>query len=185
MQQPSEITELHCLLQSNLSQFPFDSGLITSNTNTTTPTNQTHTFSINPLYQLYTTQVQEFSPKSTCLSSNSTTSDEADEQNMMIINERKQRRMISNRESARRSRMRKQRHLDELWSQVVCLRHENHQLIDKLNNASESQDRLLHENAQLKEEASELRQMLNHMQLNSPCPSLTELDEDEPCNHLP
>lgn len=86
--------------------------------------------------------------------------------------------MISNRESARRSRMRKQKHLDELWSQVVWLRNENHQLIDKLNHASERHDQVLQENVQLKEEASELRQMLTDMQLNSPYPSLRELDDD-------
>ncbi|MCI25532.1 BZIP transcription factor, partial [Trifolium medium] len=67
--------------------------------------------------------------------------------------------MISNRESARRSRMRKQKQLDELWSQVVWLRNENHQLLDKLNNFSETHDRVVQENVQLKEEASELRQM--------------------------
>ncbi|KAL0450407.1 UNVERIFIED_CONTAM: Basic leucine zipper 43 [Sesamum latifolium] len=129
-----------------------------------------------------TPQVQEFNPQSTCFSSNST-SDEADEQQLSIINERKQRRMISNRESARRSRMRKQKHLDELWSQVLWLRNENHQLIDKLNHVSERHDQVLQENAQLKEEASELRQMLTEMQLNSPYPSLRGLD-DEPCNNL-
>lgn len=91
--------------------------------------------------------------------------------------------MISNRESARRSRMRKQKHLDELWSQVVWLRNENHQLIDKLNHVSERHDQVLQENAQLKEEASELRQMLTEMQLNSPYPSLRGLDDD-PCNNL-
>lgn len=74
--------------------------------------------------------------------------------------------------------MRKQKHLDELWSQVVWLRNENHQLIDKLNHASEHHDQILQENAQLKEEASELRQMLTDMQLNSPYPGLRELDDD-------
>ncbi|MED6155429.1 hypothetical protein PIB30_005281 [Stylosanthes scabra] len=115
--------------------------------------------------------------QSSCISSsNNSTSDEADEQQQqqqqsLIINERKHRRMISNRESARRSRMRKQKHLDELWSQVVWLRNENHQLLDKLNNVSESHDKILQENAQLREEASELRQMLCDMQLHSPiCP---------------
>lgn len=131
-------------------------------------------------------QVQDFSPQSSCLSSNNSTSDEADEnqeqQNLIIINERKHRRMISNRESARRSRMRKQKHLDELWSQVVWLRNENHQLIDKLNHVSESHERVVQENVQLKEEACELRQMLKDMSLNSPCPSSLDPFEDVLCN---
>ncbi|XP_010558536.1 PREDICTED: basic leucine zipper 43-like [Tarenaya hassleriana] len=117
-------------------------------------------FSIHP-------QVQELNLQSPCFSNNST-SDEADEQQVsIIINERKQRRMISNRESARRSRMRKQRHLDELLSQVAWLRKENHQLIDKLNQVSESHDRVLQENTQLKEETSELRQLVSTMKLRS------------------
>lgn len=86
--------------------------------------------------------------------------------------------MISNRESARRSRMRKQRHLDELWSQVVWLRNENHQLIDKLNHVTESHDRVIQENVLLKEEASGLRQMLSDRQkLSSPYSTLRDLEE--------
>nr|DAD35151.1 TPA_asm: hypothetical protein HUJ06_005791 [Nelumbo nucifera] len=104
--------------------------------------------------------VHDFTAQSSCLSNNST-SDEADEQQLRIIDERKQRRMISNRESARRSRMRKQKHLDELWSQVIRLRTENRQLIDKLNHVSECHDQVLQENARLREEASDLRQMLS------------------------
>ncbi|XP_011099071.1 basic leucine zipper 43 [Sesamum indicum] len=176
--QPTEVSELHYLFPPNPTQFPAHFGLTSMNT----PAYQFNRFP-NPLYQLHMTpQVQEFNPQSTCFSSNST-SDEADEQQLSIINERKQRRMISNRESARRSRMRKQKHLDELWSQVVWLRNENHQLIDKLNHVSERHDQVLQENAQLKEEASELRQMLTEMQLNSPYPSLRGLDDD-PCNNL-
>ncbi|VVB04466.1 unnamed protein product [Arabis nemorensis] len=108
-------------------------------------------------------------PQSMSLSSNNSTSDEAEEHqtNKIIINERKQRRMISNRESARRSRMRKQRQLDELWSQVMWLRTENHQLIEKLNNISESHDKVLQENALLKEETTELKQMVSDTQIQS------------------
>lgn len=73
--------------------------------------------------------------------------------------------------------MRKQRHLDELWSQVVWLRNENHQLLDKLNHVTESHDRVLQENAQLKEETSELRQMISEMQLNSHFSTLKDLEE--------
>ncbi|KAL0372547.1 UNVERIFIED_CONTAM: Basic leucine zipper 43 [Sesamum calycinum] len=75
--------------------------------------------------------------------------------------------MISNRESARRSRMRKQRHLDELWSQVLRLRTENHNLIDRLNHVSDSHEKVVQENVRLKEEASDLRRMLTDLQVNS------------------
>lgn len=111
--------------------------------------------------------------------SNNSTSDEGDDQlhNNMIIDERKKRRMISNRESARRSRMRKQKHLDELWSQVVRLRNENYCLVDKLNHLSESHDKVVEENAKLKEENSGLRQMLTDAQLSTTYNSLKDLKE--------
>ncbi|KAK6139373.1 hypothetical protein DH2020_026881 [Rehmannia glutinosa] len=170
-------TELHYLYPLNPTQFSSHFGLTSNNT---TPAYQFRRFP-NPLYQLnIMPQVQELNHQ--CFNSNST-SDEADEQQLSIINERKQRRMISNRESPRRSRMCKQKHLDELWSHVVWLRNENHQLMDKLNHASKRHDRVLQENAQLKEEDSELRQILTDMQLSSPYPSLREL-EDDPCNDV-
>lgn len=98
------------------------------------------------------------------------------------MDERKQRRMISNRESARRSRMRKQRHLDELWSQVVRLRAENRQLIDRLNDLSECHERTAQENARLKEEASHLHQALKEMQLENPFAIFRDLEGEVPCN---
>ncbi|XP_073018007.1 basic leucine zipper 43-like [Primulina eburnea] len=125
--------------------------------------------------------MQELSPQPlTCSFSSNSTSDEADEQQLSIINERKQRRMISNRESARRSRMRKQKQLDELWSQVVWLRNENSQLMDRFNDFSDRHDRVVQENSQLKEEASELRQMIVHMQLNSPFEGFRSLTMSDP-----
>lgn len=175
--QPSEATELYYLLPSSPTQHPAHFGLNNSNMSAFHLSRLS-----NPLYHFpITPQAQDFNLQ-TSFSSNST-SDEADEQQISLINERKQRRMISNRESARRSRMRKQKHLDELWSQVVWLRNENHQLMDKLNHVSENHDRVLQENAQLKEEASGLRQMLSDMQLNSPYHDFRDLDDDA-CNHL-
>ncbi|GAA0160675.1 basic leucine zipper transcription factor [Lithospermum erythrorhizon] len=121
----------------------------------------------NPLFHFYVNH-NIHQDMTTYLRNNNSTSDEADEQKLCIINERKQRRIISNRESARRSRMRKQRHLDELWSQVVQLRNENRQLINKLNHICEVYNDVLQENAQLKEETYGLRQMVTDMKLGSP-----------------
>ncbi|XP_073133285.1 basic leucine zipper 43-like [Henckelia pumila] len=132
--------------------------------------------------------VEEFVlPNSLCMSSNST-SDEAedhpyDQLSNTIIDERKKRRMISNRESARRSRMRKQRHLDELRSHVLHLRAEYHNLIDKLNILSESHDQILHENARLREEASDLREMVAELLVSSSYNIFRDLDQDDvSCN---
>lgn len=123
-----------------------------------------------PMYDLY--------PQSSSLSyNNSSTSDEADETQISIINERKKRRMISNRESARRSRMRKQKQLDELFNQVMRLRNENHGLMDKLNRFSETQEQVIKENDRLKKETNELRQLLSEAQLASTYTNLRDLED--------
>ncbi|CAA7047478.1 unnamed protein product [Microthlaspi erraticum] len=160
MQPHTDVFSIHNYLNSSIpspypSHFPISSPFPVNSQNS------------NPFYGF---QTATSTPQSMSLSSNNSTSDEAEEQqtNKNIINERKQRRMISNRESARRSRMRKQRHLDELWSQVMWLRIENHQLLDKLNNLSESHEKVLQENSQLKEETSELKQVITDMQIQSP-----------------
>ncbi|TXG56726.1 hypothetical protein EZV62_018039 [Acer yangbiense] len=163
-QNPIPIPPSFDMLQTNISNFHLNSLLMSNFPNSLIP----HEFTTS---------------QSSSLSNNSSTSDEAEEQQLRIIDERKQRRMISNRESARRSRMRKQKHLDELWSQVVRLRTENHNLIDKLNHASECHDRVLQENVRLKEEASDLRQMLTELQIGSPYTNAVLRDLEElPCN---
>lgn len=169
--QATELIDSHYLLpiNPNLEIMNLHNSPITQ-FNVNQPTNPFYNLHMNPQYQ------EIINLQTPYLKGNST-SDEADEQQLSIINERKQRRMISNRESARRSRMRKQKHLDELWSQVVWLRNENHQLVDKLNKFSGIHEQVVQENAKLKEEATELRQMVTEWQINGTYPILRDLDD--------
>ncbi|XP_010511910.1 PREDICTED: basic leucine zipper 8-like [Camelina sativa] len=80
--------------------------------------------------------------------------------------ERKRRRKVSNRESARRSRMRKRRHMDELWSMLVQLINENKCLVDELSRAKEGYDKVIEENMKLREENSKSRKMIGEIRLN-------------------
>ncbi|GLJ09369.1 hypothetical protein SUGI_0107550 [Cryptomeria japonica] len=93
--------------------------------------------------------------------------DEAENQHM--IDERKQRRMLSNRESARRSRMRKQQRLVELKAQVDHLRAEKGHILNKFNITSQYYADITEENSLLRSQALELNQKLQqlHQTLNA------------------
>ncbi|KAK4776414.1 hypothetical protein SAY86_005102 [Trapa natans] len=77
-----------------------------------------------------------------------------------IVDERKQRRMISNRQSARRSRMRKQEHLENLRNQANRLRIVNRQLTNILGFALDHCYRVRTDNHRLMSERTMLQQKL-------------------------
>ncbi|RLM79681.1 basic leucine zipper 43-like [Panicum miliaceum] len=89
----------------------------------------------------------------------------ADNQDRRSNDERKKRRLASNRESARRSRVRKQRRLDDLSSQVAELLDTNQRLLIELNHMIAKHSRVVRENAKLREEAADLQKRLNEMEV--------------------
>ncbi|KAL6498183.1 hypothetical protein OROGR_028580 [Orobanche gracilis] len=76
------------------------------------------------------------------------------------IDERKRRRMISNRESARRSRIRKQKHVENLMNQVNRLKVGNGELMNRLRLVVHQTQLVCAENEYLRSEAAVLRQRL-------------------------
>jgi chromosome segregation ATPase len=72
------------------------------------------------------------------------------------MDQRRAKRMLSNRESARRSRMRKQRHLDDLTAQAAHLRRENAHVATALGLTAQGLLAVDAENAVLRTQAAEL-----------------------------
>jgi hypothetical protein len=94
--------------------------------------------------------------------------------------ERKTRRLASNRESAKRSRVRKQRRLDELSSRAARLRAANQKLLVELNRVIAEHGRVARESAQLRQEASELQRKLDGMGVDEAELAAAECTEERP-----
>lgn len=77
--------------------------------------------------------------------------------------ERKRKRKISNRDSARRSRMRKQKHLDELLAQEKQVHEENKRLRQIIDGASQMYLNFSSENYVLRAQVSELTSRLQSL----------------------
>lgn len=79
------------------------------------------------------------------------------------MDQKKRKRMDSNRESARRLRIRKQKHLDNLNSQAAQLRKENKQILERVDVAAQHFRSVEAENSVLRAQMTELSQRLESL----------------------
>ncbi|XP_039033248.1 bZIP transcription factor 44-like [Hibiscus syriacus] len=80
-----------------------------------------------------------------------------------LMDQRKRKRMESNRESARRSRMRKQKHLDDLTAQVTQLAEDNNQILTSIAFTTQHYLNIEAENSVLRAQMMELSQRLGSL----------------------
>lgn len=80
-----------------------------------------------------------------------------------IVDDQKKRRMLSNRESARKSRVRKKQQIEALQFRVNDLQVMNDQLSKKIISLLEYNQQLLQQNAQLKGKVSSLQEALSEL----------------------
>ncbi|KAK1422071.1 hypothetical protein QVD17_24939 [Tagetes erecta] len=98
----------------------------------------------------------------------------------------RKKRMISNRESARRSRMRKQKHLEDVKNQVTKYKMVNQQLMNRLRLVNHNGHIVEQQNKMLRFESAMLRERLCHLQrlLARPEFQCTLLSSAWPCNNI-
>ncbi|KAI8002968.1 bZIP transcription factor 44 [Camellia lanceoleosa] len=86
------------------------------------------------------------------------------EENLQVLmDQRKRKRMQSNRESARRSRMRKQKHLDDLVAELGQLRQENNQILTNIDITTQQHMNVESENSVLRAQMVELSHRLQSL----------------------
>nr|QFU85219.1 bZIP12 [Diospyros kaki] len=93
-------------------------------------------------------------------------SSEGDEQHP-IVDEKKRKRKISNRESARRSRMKREQHIKDLVGQITFLQNNNNEIVQKLNFISQQFMAVETENHILTTHRDELRNRLESLEIVS------------------
>ncbi|KAI3762809.1 hypothetical protein L1987_53250 [Smallanthus sonchifolius] len=80
-----------------------------------------------------------------------------------LVDDRKRKRMESNRESARRSRMRKQKHIDDLKAEVSRMKNDNDQIRATITVTTQRFVEIEAENSVLRAQLSELSQRLDSL----------------------
>ena len=102
---------------------------------------------------------------------NNSSGSEADPQQIMDL--RKRKRMQSNRESARRSRLRKQKHLDDLTAQVIELKAQNTKILSAINATTQLYLDMEAENSVFRAQFGELSNRLQSLNDIVNCLSIT------------
>ncbi|KAK8601297.1 hypothetical protein V6N13_058985 [Hibiscus sabdariffa] len=87
----------------------------------------------------------------------------SEEELHQLMDQRKRKRMESNRESARRSRMRKQKRLDDLMAQVTQLAKDNNQILTSITFTTQHYMNIEAENSVLRAQMMELSQRLDSL----------------------
>ncbi|CAL0329865.1 unnamed protein product [Lupinus luteus] len=102
-----------------------------------------------------------------------------------LMDQKKRKRMVSNRESARRSRMKKQQHLDGLVAQVDQLNKENNQIRKSVEITTQYYLNIEAENAIIRAQVEELSNRLQSLNeiidyINTPCSYIIDevVDQD-------
>ncbi|KAK1422257.1 hypothetical protein QVD17_25240 [Tagetes erecta] len=80
-----------------------------------------------------------------------------------LMDQRKRKRMQSNRESARRSRMRKQKHLDDLTDQINQIKKDNAQIVTTISVTTQQFVHVEADNSVLRAQMTELSQRLDYL----------------------
>ncbi|KAL2465259.1 basic region/leucine zipper motif 53 [Abeliophyllum distichum] len=88
-----------------------------------------------------------------------------DENRYALIDEKKQKRMISNRESARRSRMRRQQHIKDLKRKIMYFISIRNEMVQKINEITQHYTTVESENIILRVQKEELRKRLESVEM--------------------
>lgn len=92
---------------------------------------------------------------------------EDDDRYMMITDDKKRKRMISNRESARRSRMKRQQHMQDLNNQILFYKNRKNEITQNINNYTQQFMTIENQNRIMRAQKEELRKRLEAAELVS------------------
>ncbi|CAI9765822.1 unnamed protein product [Fraxinus pennsylvanica] len=90
-----------------------------------------------------------------------------DENRYAVIDEKKQRRMVSNRESARRSRMRRQQHIKDLQHEIMHFISKSNEMVLMMNDITQCYSIIESENIILRVQKEELWRRLEYVEMVS------------------